>query len=71
MSDRVDISGLSVDRALYDLVEEISAGTGVETPSFWQSLAQIVGELGPQNAGFLQQRDHLQITWFPSQIPSR
>jgi malate synthase len=60
MSDRVDISGLSVDRALYDLVEEISAGTGVETPSFWQSLAQIVGELGPQNAGFLQQRDHLQ-----------
>ena len=60
MSDRVDISGLSVDRALYDLVEEISAGTGVETPSFWQSLAQIVGELGPQNADLLQQRDQLQ-----------
>jgi malate synthase len=60
MSDRVDISGLSVDRALYDLVEEISAGTGVETPSFWQSLAQIVNELGPQNADLLQQRDQLQ-----------
>jgi malate synthase len=60
MSDRVDISGLSVDRSLYDLVEEISAGTGVETPSFWQSLAQIVDELGPQNADLLQQRDRLQ-----------
>lgn len=60
MSDRVDISGLSVDRALYDLVEEISAGTGIETPSFWQSLAQIVAELGPQNSDLLQQRDQLQ-----------
>ncbi|MBT8435081.1 MAG: malate synthase G, partial [Gammaproteobacteria bacterium] len=60
MSDRVDISGLSVDRALYDLVEEISAGTGVKPPAFWQSLAQIVDELGPQNADLLQQRDQLQ-----------
>ena len=60
MSDRVDISGLSVDRALYDLVEEISAGTGVEAPSFWQSLAHIVAELGPQNSDLLQQRDQLQ-----------
>jgi malate synthase len=60
MSDRVEISGLSVDRALYDLVEEISAGTGVEILSFWQSLAQIVAKLGPQNADLLQQRDQLQ-----------
>jgi malate synthase len=60
MSDRIDISGLSVDRGLYDLVEEISAGTGVETPSFWQSLAQIVGKLGPQNADLLYKRDQLQ-----------
>ncbi len=60
MSDRVDISGLNVDRGLYDLVEEISAGTGVETPSFWQSLAQIVDQLGPQNADLLQKRDQLQ-----------
>ena len=60
MSDRVDISGLSVDRGLYDLVDEISAGTGVEAPSFWQSLADIVAELGAQNADLLQQRDDLQ-----------
>jgi len=60
MSDRVDISGLSVDRGLYDLVDEISAGTGVETPSFWQSLADILAELGAQNADLLQKRDQLQ-----------
>ena len=75
MSDRVDISGLSVDHALYDLVEEISAGTGVESPSFWQSLAQIVNDLGPQNAELLQQRDQLQAqldTWHkanPGPVP--
>ena len=50
MSDRVDISGLSVDRGLYELVDEISAGTGVEPSSFWQSLADIVAELSAQNA---------------------
>jgi malate synthase len=60
MGDRVDIGGLSVDRGLYELVEEISTGTGVDTPSFWQSLAHIVAELGPQNADLLQHRDQLQ-----------
>ena len=60
MSDRVDISGLSVDRGLYELVDEISAGTGVETSSFWQSLADIVAELSAQNADLLNKRDQLQ-----------
>jgi len=60
MSDRVDISGLSVDRGLYDLVAEITPGSGVEPASFWQSLADIVAELGAQNRDLLQQRDELQ-----------
>ena len=60
MSDRVDISGLSVDRGLYDLVGEITPGSGVEPSSFWQSLADIVTELGAQNRDLLQQRDRLQ-----------
>ena len=60
MSDRVDISGLSVDRGLYDLVGEITPGSGVEPSSFWQSLADIVAELGAQNRDLLQQRDELQ-----------
>jgi len=60
MSDRVEINGLSVDRGLYDLVDEITPGSGVESGAFWQSLADIVTELGPQNREFLQQRDQLQ-----------
>jgi len=66
MSDRIDISGLSVDRGLYDLVEEISSGTGVEAPAFWQSLADIMAELGAQNRSLLEKRDQLQTqidTW--------
>jgi len=60
MSDRVDISGLSVDSGLYQLVEEIAAGSGVEPENFWQSLAGIVDELGPQNRELLDKRDRLQ-----------
>ncbi len=60
MGDRVDISGLSVDQGLYDLVEEISFGTGIKSPPFWQSLADIMVELGAQNADLLQKRDQLQ-----------
>jgi malate synthase len=60
MSDRIDISGLSVDRGLYDLVEEISAGTRIEASAFWQSLADILAELGAQNRSLLEKRDQLQ-----------
>jgi malate synthase len=62
MSDRVEISGLSVDRGLYDLIDEITPGSGVESAAFWQSLAAIVSELGAQNREFLQQRDQLQTS---------
>jgi len=62
MSDRVEISGLSVDRGLCDLVDEITPGSGVEPAAFWQSLADIVTELGVQNRDFLQQRDQLQTS---------
>ena len=60
MSDRVDISGLSVDSGLYQLVEEIAAGSGVEVAGFWQSLAGILDELGAQNRELLDKRDRLQ-----------
>jgi len=42
MSDRVEIDGLSVDRGLYQLVEEIAAGTGIDVAGFWQSLDGIL-----------------------------
>jgi malate synthase len=60
MSDRVEIGGLSVDRGLYQLVEEIADGTGVEVAGFWQSLDGILDELGAQNRELLDKRDQLQ-----------
>ncbi len=60
MSERVDVSGLSVDRGLYDLVEEIAVDTGVETSAFWQSMADIVADLGKENRSLLDKRDQLQ-----------
>ena len=60
MSDRIDIGGLSVDRGLYQLVEEIADGTGVEVAGFWQSLDTILAELGAQNRELLDKRDSMQ-----------
>ncbi|HUV20471.1 MAG TPA: malate synthase G [Gammaproteobacteria bacterium] len=60
MNDRIDISGLSVDRGLIELVEDIAKGSGVEPAAFWDSLVDIVAELGPQNRALLDKRDHLQ-----------
>ena len=61
MSSRIEISGLSVDRALYDLIDsEIAPGTGVDSAGFWQSFADILDELGPENRRLLEFRDELQ-----------
>ena len=55
MSNRVEISGLSVDRALYDLVEtEVTPGSGVDSASFWQAFADINQKLGPKNRDLLR-----------------
>jgi len=61
MSERIEISGLSVDRALYDLIDkEIAPGTGVESAALWQSFAEIIGAMGPQNRQLLDKRDQIQ-----------
>jgi len=61
MSNRVEISGLSVDRDLYELIDrEITPGTGVDSAAFWQAFADIEAELGPENRRLLQFRDDLQ-----------
>jgi len=61
MSDRIEISGLSVDSGLYQLIdEEIMPGTGVEASQFWQSLADIHSALGSGNRALLDQRDQIQ-----------
>ena len=61
MSERVEIGGLGVARALHDLVgDEIAPGTGVEPKAFWRALADIVRDLGPKNRALLERRDRLQ-----------
>ena len=61
MKNRVNISGLSVDKSLYDLVaSEVAPGTGIEPDAFWTSLSDIVRDLGPKNQSLLSERDHIQ-----------
>ncbi len=61
MSSRMDCSGLSVARELYDLVEnEIIPGTGVDPGDFWRGLAGLVRDLGPRNRVLLKKRALIQ-----------
>jgi len=60
MTDRIDCSGLSVARELYDLVNDgIIPGTGVRLEDFWAGFAGIVNDLAPKNKALLEKRDHL------------
>jgi malate synthase len=62
MIDRVVLSGLSIDRDLYNLIDtEIAPGTGITSEKFWQSLSEINQALGGQNKELLQFRDDLQV----------
>jgi len=62
MADRIEISGLEVDRGLYELIDqEIAPGTGVDSAHFWQSMAGIIAALGDSNKALLEKRDRLQI----------
>ena len=61
MPERIELHGLSIDRALHDLVaEEIAPGTGVEAGELWRKLAAVVAELGGKNRALLEKRDGLQ-----------
>ncbi|MBU2105550.1 MAG: malate synthase G [Alphaproteobacteria bacterium] len=63
MTDRVEISGLRVARALHDFVSgEVLPGTGVDEAGFWSGLASIVGDLAPRNRDLLAKRAALQET---------
>ena len=61
MTDRVEMSGLSVDRGLYDLIDlEMIPQTGIDSASFWQAFANILKNMGPENRRLLDYRDELQ-----------
>ncbi len=61
MSTRITRGGLSVAKALDDLIAgEIAPGTGVTPETFWAGLERIVGGLGPRNRALLAKRDSIQ-----------
>ncbi|MFT5218930.1 MAG: malate synthase [Planctomycetota bacterium] len=61
MSDQIEISGLRVDAALYELIDkEIAPGTGVDSATFWQTFADINTALGGRNRELLEKRDDFQ-----------
>ncbi|MCT7374335.1 malate synthase G [Chelativorans salis] len=68
MSDRVEINGLKIARALHDFtVEEALPGTGVDAETFWYALSDIVHALSPKNRALLAARDEMQAridTWY-------
>ena len=61
MNRSVEVSGLRVQKVLFDLVnDELARGTGVAPKRVWEGLAQICADLGPENRRLLQVRDELQ-----------
>ncbi len=58
---RIQVGGLQIAKALYDLVEtEIAPGTGVDTAHFWAEFEAILDDLAPKNKALLARRDELQ-----------
>ena len=61
MSARIDCSGLSVARQLFDLIEnEVATGAGIEPDTFWSGLSGIVSDLAPKNRELLDKRLKIQ-----------
>jgi malate synthase len=61
MSDRIRISGLSVEKTLYGVIaDEILPETGLSPGAFFTALADIVAALGPKNRELLAKRDAMQ-----------
>ena len=61
MANSVTIGGLKVNEELHRLVrDEIAPGTGVDPEAFWNSLGQIVIDLGAKNRQLLARRQEVQ-----------
>lgn len=60
--ERVNISGISVAKELYEFVEnEILQGLGLESDEIWARYADLLSELVPQNQWLIKHRDELQL----------
>lgn len=60
MSERVNTHNLQVGKPLYELVEQALPGTGVDSDTFWQALADLVAEFTPQNTELIERRRAIQ-----------
>ncbi|GIZ12641.1 malate synthase G [Pseudomonas sp. NCCP-436] len=61
MTERVQVGGLQVAKALYDFVNnEAIPGTGVAADKFWAGAAAVFQDLAPKNRALLAKRDELQ-----------
>lgn len=60
VNDYIPVQNLKVSRPLYDLVNEMALGVGIDPNEFWSSFSTIVRDLGPKNKELLQKRDDLQ-----------
>jgi malate synthase len=60
MDSRIDCSGLSVARQLYDLVnDEIAPAAGVDPEQFWAGYARILEDMAPFNRFLLEKRERM------------
>ncbi len=63
MTERVQVGGLQVAKALYDFVNnEAIPGTGVSPEAFWQGAASVIADLAPKNRALLRKRDEIQAS---------
>ncbi len=61
MTERVQVGGLQVAKALYDFVNnEAIPGTGIAADTFWGGAEAVINELAPKNRALLAKRDQLQ-----------
>ncbi|MEL7428509.1 MAG: malate synthase G [Pseudomonadota bacterium] len=70
MTNRISNGGLSIDKALWDFVnDEALPGTGIAKEDFWSDLETLYDELAPKNDALLAKRDALQTKmdeWYTS-----
>jgi len=60
MSERIQASGLSISKPLYDFIQTACSTVGFDSNRFWTSLAGALTTLTPRNRELLERRDRIQ-----------
>ncbi|MDO6620780.1 malate synthase G [Shewanella sp. 6_MG-2023] len=61
MTARIQVGGLQVAQALWQLVDsDICPGTGIDSATFWAKFEDIITEFAPINVALLEKRQQLQ-----------